>query len=187
MLKEDFKLTNKDDTALFKAITTTHAKYFTSLQAKIQINTKAKSFISNTIGDYIWDMNNSFCENPNFQLGWYFNGNVKSYATQLLNDIINAKNAIINLYLLYNYNKNDFEDIRAEYEENKEFNTYISDVSLDYYNIIGGSVCTHPEPQEILALTNQELKELNSILKEYEFNPVSISDIKTHIETYQND
>lgn len=176
MSKEDFKLTNKNDIALLNAVTTAHENFFNKLQSKIKINTKAKSFIFNTMGDYVWDMNTAICDNPDYQLGWYWDGDVQAYATQLLDAMNNAENIIINLYLLYNESKEDLDDVVPEYEGNSldDYATPMSDVSMDYYSFLGSSVTDKPEYQEIMKLNNLGLKELNSILKECGFKPVSM-------------
>lgn len=176
MNKEDFKLNNKGDIALLNAVTTAHENFFNKLQSKIKINTKAKSFIFNAMGDYVWDMNIAICDNPDYQLGWYWDRNVQAYATQLLEAMNNAKNVVINLYLLYSKNKEDLGDVAAEYEENSsnDYDAYMSDVSMSYYSLLGSLIAYKAKYQEIIQLDNSELKELNSILKECGFEPVSM-------------
>lgn len=179
MSKENLKLSNKADIALFEAVTTAHEKYFDRIQSKIKINTKAKSLIYNALGDYVYDMNGCFLDDPDFQLGWYYDGDVRNYATQLLNDIENAENIIANLYLLYSKNKADFRNVAAEYEETKDTHHYMSDVSADYYNYIGGAVIScKPTYQDLMTLNNHDLDELNSILKECDLKPVSMFNIE---------
>lgn len=164
---------NKNDQKLFNVATSLHRNYFENLQSKITINTKAKSLISNVLGDYIWDMNTIVVDNPDYQLKYYFDNDLTTYVAQILNDVNHGRNAIINAYLGYHANQADFDDVNAEYETDPE-NFAMSDVSMEYYSVYGASLCELDDEKSVLKLDNQSLIELNTILKELNFKSISI-------------
>ena len=76
----------------------------------------------------------------------------------------NARNSIINLYLLYLANKEDLEDCQPD---------DMNDISMEYLNKIGsGNVCDEIEKNSLDTLTVKEIKELNKYLEATGFDKI---------------
>ena len=111
MAVDDFKLTKEKDWQVFQNITAKHEEYFENMRKNLDKASKVERFIYDIIGDYLWDINGSVCEDPDFQLGYYWDGKFSDYAEELQEQINNAKYVIINLFVKYLRNKSEINDL----------------------------------------------------------------------------
>ena len=98
-----------------------------------------------------------------FQVFWYW-GSVEEYVKFLNDEMKNARNSIINIYLLYLANKEDLEDCQPD---------DMNDISMEYLNKIGsGIVCDEVGENSLDNLTVKEIKELNKYLEATGFDKI---------------
>lgn len=144
-------------------ITEEHDKFFSDINNKIETKTPLGAFLHCVLGDYIWDINEDVVQGNAFQVFWYW-GSVEEYVKFLNDEMKNARNSIINLYLLYLANKEDLEDCQPD---------DMNDISMEYLNKIGsGIVCDEIGENSLDNLTVKEIKELNKYLEATGFDKI---------------
>lgn len=159
-------------------ITSDFAAFFENIQEKLpyntlsddssvtNTNTKRTRFIKDVIGDFIWDLGESVDNSLNFQLDYYWEGNVNLYLNQLTEHKKEAANVVINLFIFFEQNIEEFEDMTLD---------EIDEESAEYYGVFGGNISylqNLKEKVRSLSLTSQKL--LNKYLSACNLKVINI-------------
>lgn len=165
MVKIGFKLTKEKDWKNFQIIADKHEEYFENIRKKLDKSSKVERFIYDIIGDYIWDINGSVCEDPDYQLGYYWDGHVSDYAEELQEQIDNAKYVIINSFVKYLRNKSEIDNFSLD---------EIDDESLEFFNEIGAPELCNNSIKWQDKLSINQVKQLNKILVKARFETLVV-------------
>lgn len=152
---------------LIKKASQFHTKTFKKIQENIPTETKIGSFIYFSLGDFMFDIDEKVLNNPSFEINYYWENDANLYAQQLLDDIKDARNSIINLFLMYIDNKKNLE-----YYSPDEMNDYTEDYVLGFGT---GSITYHFKDQEerLSKLSEIERTVLNYYLSKTGFNEIN--------------
>ena len=151
----------KNDRELIKHATALHSYEFNQIREKIADQTKIGSFIAAVLGDFIYSMDDAVLDDMNNQITDYFDNDVKAYLMQLIGDINDARNSVINIFLMF---------IDDKEKLNKVASSNMGDCSLDYlYSIGEGSVTSKPYAKAIKGLSEIEKTTLNYYLARADF------------------
>lgn len=161
----DFKLTKEEDWKVLDVATAKHLDCFEAIQEKLNQQSHAERFIFEVLNDFNYEMVDEVCNDPDYQIGTYWNGSVKDYANQIQWEVNNARYVVINLYTCYIKNKAEIDSIDVD---------YISDDSMEYYCEIGPEDLCTDYYKWADTLTSNQINDLNRILVKTGFEPLAV-------------
>lgn len=163
MIAKDFKLTAEKDWKILDAAAKKHLDCFEAIQKKLNQQSHAERFIFEVLNDFNYDVVDEVRDDPDYQIGTYWNGSVKDYAKQVQRGVDNARYVVINLYTCYIKNKTEIDSYDVD---------YISDDSMEYYCEIGlEDLCTDYYKWAD-TLTLNQINDLDRILVKTGFKPL---------------
>ena len=161
MVTKDFKLTKENDWKILDAATKKHLDCFETIQKKLNQQSHAERFIIEVLNDFNYEIVDEVCNDPDYQIGTYWNGSVKDYAKQVQWEVDNARYVVINLYTCYIKNKTEIDSYDVD---------CISDDSMEYYCEIGPEDLCTDYYKWADTLTFNQINNLNRILVKTGFN-----------------
>ncbi|WP_294919637.1 hypothetical protein [uncultured Lactobacillus sp.] len=133
-----------------------HDRYFTKIQNKFTENNKLEEFIWCILGDYIWDSTGRVCNAFDEEIIDYWNGDPLAYAKQLVAEIKSAKNIIVNTFIMYFENEEEFLENDID---------VISYDSTDYFYSFGASeIVQNRYGKKLRKLSMKKIRQLNDLL-----------------------
>lgn len=152
------------DWIFLKRVTDDHAKCFQAIADSIPVRTRKGSFIHYLIDDYLSDINQGVYAHTEVLINRYWNESVQAYADDLYHDISNARNAVINSFLLYLSDEASLKHI-SPFE--------MKDWTTEYLGIIGSNhFCDDAPLSRINSLSHKQKKQLNYFLHKAGFDGV---------------
>lgn len=152
------------DTASLEANAIHHEKiFYDKIAVKFDDNSSLlDTFMYHIIDDYVSEWDEKFRDDPEEMLNCYFDGDVSSYVNQLRNDVIHAKNIVVNCYLAYVNIFIDYMNRLYTDNSNMSIEEAIQEI---FYSINDEHLIEKPNVDALDALTDHQRQDLSYVLR----------------------